>query len=360
MPNASQTEDDEIEIDIDALDVPTLRELQRYVKKALSSMKKAAKAGADGASAVSNVPLPSPSPPANLLESPPMLEPGDLPRLDGLNASSNSNSNSSSNDVIMGSTSNNPEVNLTAGFEGMNGMQGHSAETSALLGQNPASTLPVKEEKDEESSSSSDDSESDDDEDKEGGPAKKQKLDQDPQMGNSSSSSNGSLGTDPMSASNMSNGSLSMMDTSYTSARIMDSTMADVPINGVNQDAWGDLAQGEQPQNNAESKQQGQADSEWARMQQSYQDEKQREEEQKRLAAQLEEERKRQREEDEARQKAEEERKIKQLEEELASVQAAQAAAEMEQAAKAEAEREAARRAREAAAGQLKGTLQSD
>ena len=86
--NVANADDDEIEIDIDKLDVPTLRELQEYVKRALAPPPKrpGAKPAAPSASArsPSQTTTPRQSPSGSILQSPPRLQTPDRDAVQGL------------------------------------------------------------------------------------------------------------------------------------------------------------------------------------------------------------------------------------------------------------------------------------
>ena len=86
--NVANADDDEIEIDIDKLDVPTLRELQEYVKRALAPPPKrpGVKAAAPSASArsPSQTTTPRHLPSGSILQSPPRMQTPDREAVQGV------------------------------------------------------------------------------------------------------------------------------------------------------------------------------------------------------------------------------------------------------------------------------------
>ena len=85
--NVANADDDEIEIDIDKLDVPTLRELQDYVKRALAPPPKRPLKAAQSARSPSQAgqnQTPKHSPSGSILQSPPRLQTPDRDAAPGL------------------------------------------------------------------------------------------------------------------------------------------------------------------------------------------------------------------------------------------------------------------------------------
>jgi hypothetical protein len=215
IPSAGQSEDDEIEIDIDQLNIPTLRELQRYVKRALVQMKESAEGGDDNATAAvtsapaaamgnatpSNMPPPTPAPaaspsnPGSLFASPPRLEMPETPRRDGVMNGQTIPSSAAGGIQQLGgpaaliATNSMPALSPTGaiipapvgGIAG-DGNNNPSNAVGAAAVHTPNAVAPVNkkglktEDSSDESGSSSSDESSSDDSDDEGTPKKARKI----------------------------------------------------------------------------------------------------------------------------------------------------------------------------------------